>query len=107
MARISSDHNLAGIHPALAHQWHPTRNVSLTPTLVNSYRGFVQPVANGSILSPSGLNLVPAPYKIRLSIVEFSGFVSTQVVLTKEHGLLSHKDVSKAMIWTHVERRSN
>jgi hypothetical protein len=39
MAGVSSDYNPAGIYPALAHQWRPTRNKTFSPHSVPSPPG--------------------------------------------------------------------
>jgi hypothetical protein len=39
MARVSSDYNLAVIHPTLAGQWHPAKNGHLTPHSVTPSSG--------------------------------------------------------------------
>jgi hypothetical protein len=37
MARVSSEYNLAVKHPALAGQWHPTKNAHFTPHSVTTF----------------------------------------------------------------------
>jgi hypothetical protein len=54
MASVSSDYNLAVMYPTLARRWPPTRSGiltshSVTPPLVNVYRGFARRATNARL----------------------------------------------------------
>jgi hypothetical protein len=59
MPRVSSDYDLEVVHPALARQWHPTRNGSGSLAIFPSFshqltRCLFQKDANGLLVSISG-----------------------------------------------------